>query len=95
MSVYVDPIFRWPTKIKCFQGGSCHLFADTVDELHKLAGEIGMKRSWFQNKPGFPHYDLTPQKRSIAVSRGAVEVTARQMVDLKRANRAKSAGGVA
>ena len=33
----VDEVRRWPTKIRRFQKGSCHLTADTLDELHALA----------------------------------------------------------
>lgn len=43
----------------------CHLWCDPGEEgeLHTVAGYIGLKLAWFQNKPGFPHYDLTPLKR--------------------------------
>ncbi len=39
----------------------CHLFADTLDELHAAARMLGLKRSWFQCQPTgrHPHYDLT------------------------------------
>lgn len=36
MTVYVDQIQNWPTTIACFRGGSCHLTADSLDELHEL-----------------------------------------------------------
>lgn len=26
--VYVDAVRKWPTKIRCFQAGSCHMFMD-------------------------------------------------------------------
>jgi hypothetical protein len=32
-----------------------------------------MKREWFQNKPCFPHYDLVPTRRAVAIRYGAVE----------------------
>lgn len=52
----------------------CHLWCDEGEELelHAFAARIGMKRAWFQNKPGFPHYDLTPNRRVAAVKLGAV-----------------------
>ncbi|HMN12797.1 MAG TPA: DUF4031 domain-containing protein [Bellilinea sp.] len=49
-------------------------------ELHEMADRIGMKRSWFQDKPGRPHYDLSPGKRALAVRNGAVEVTSTDLV---------------
>jgi uncharacterized protein DUF4031 len=64
--------FRWKV--------NCHLFSDSLDpaELHAMADAIGLKRSWFQTKPGqpwFDHYDLTEAKRALAVKRGATEVS--------------------
>jgi hypothetical protein len=83
--VYVDPLaeyggsatFRWKV--------SCHMYADTLHELHRMARAIGMKPSWFQDRPGFPHYDLVPARRAHAVQLGAIEHTRRQMVDMARA----------
>lgn len=88
MSVYVDPLmehggsstFRWKT--------SCHMYADTLDELHAMALVVGMKRSWFQDKPSMPHYDLVESRRRDAVRRGAVEHTKREMVAFMQARRA-------
>lgn len=37
-----------------------HLVADTLDELHKFANSIGIKRNYFHGlRKGHPHYDLT------------------------------------
>ena len=74
MTVYVDnerPVhtgahWRWPR--------SCHLFADTRAELELFAVRIGLKRAWLQDKPSFPHYDLSPGRRRAAVTAGAVEL---------------------
>lgn len=84
MSVYVDPLreyggsaaFRWKT--------SCHMYADTPEELHTMAARIGMRRSWFQNTRGFPHYDLVTARRAHAVRLGAVEQSLREMVNYSR-----------
>ena len=38
-----------------------------------MARKIGMKRAWFQAKPGFPHYDLVPTRRAAAIRAGAIE----------------------
>jgi hypothetical protein len=87
MSVYVDPLlehggsstFRW-TK-------SCHMYADTEKELHKMAKKIGLQPSWFQNKETLKHYDLTASKRFLAVQNGAKEHTLQEMVAFMRKQR--------
>lgn len=73
MSVYVDRIQWWPTRIRCFKEGSCHLWADTEDELHAFAKRLGLKRGWFQKHPRLDHYDLTPARRTKAIALGAIE----------------------
>ncbi|GGX74959.1 hypothetical protein GCM10011309_26440 [Litorimonas cladophorae] len=74
MSVYVDPA-KFP-----FRGYiMCHMIADSLDELHQMADLIGMERRWFQTPPkaSHPHYDIPEDKRSHAISLGAVEVCSR------------------
>jgi len=51
---------------------------------------MGMRRAWFQDKPGRPHhahYDLPERARAEAVANGAVEVTWRELVRLLRDRR--------
>lgn len=63
---------------------ACHLFCDrpeSLEELHKLAQQIGLRRSWFQSNSVLPHYDLTASKRSKAIKAGAN--TASQKVEVK------------
>jgi len=73
MSVYVDELrvavrsARWP------YSHSCHMIADSLEELHRMALSVGLKREWFQEGRN-PHYDLTPLKRMIAVNSGAIEL---------------------
>jgi hypothetical protein len=82
MSVYVDMLMNHGWKL----GPSCHMYADTLDELHAMAKRIGMRRDWFQDhKPSFPHYDLVASRRELAVHHGAIEHTRTQMVNFKRA----------
>lgn len=84
MSVYVDPLifhggsvrFRWPR--------SCHMYADSLDELHRMADAIGMRRAWFQNHPSHPHYDLVGTLRAKAVQLGAIEHSCEEMAAFKR-----------
>lgn len=77
MTVYVDEIRRWPHARPPFHRGSCHLTADTLEELHAFAKRIGMKREWFQDGR-VPHYDLTPGRRAEAKLAGAVFVSAKE-----------------
>lgn len=74
MSVYVDWLCRHGWVMRGRPVESCHLLADTLDELHAFAKKIGLKRSWFQNGSA-PHYDLTASRRSEAVRAGAIELT--------------------
>lgn len=64
----------------------CHMWCDAggEDELHTMASRLGLRRAWFQPKRGFPHYDLVPSKRILAVRFGVTEVA---LTDWLRAQR--------
>lgn len=64
----------------------CHMWADTLPELHKMAQAIGMDKAWFQPL-SFPHYDVSLSRRERALTLGAVEVDRRQGVAIRRAIR--------
>jgi len=66
----------------------CHLLADSIDELHEFAARLGLRRSWFQGSSRFPHYDLTVNKRLLAIRLGAQAVDARTAVVRARTLRA-------
>lgn len=55
-----------------------HMIADTVEELHRFAAKIGLKRSWFQDKLSGPHYDISMSKRRLAIFHGAREITMKE-----------------
>jgi hypothetical protein len=80
MAVYVDPLRDWGWHL----GPSCHLIADTNEELHEFAMLLGLKRQWFHKSVSGPHYDLTASKRSEAVLRGAIELETRPFVEKLR-----------
>jgi len=83
MPVYVDkPMHKYRRMIMC------HMLADTLDELHKMAKTIGIKRKWFQDHSNTPHYDICKSKRDLAVKSGAIEIDRRQTVALIRKLRA-------
>ena len=77
MAVYVDePIWEWRGR------RWCHLTADSPEELHELAARLGLRRRWFQSKPGQPwhdHYDLPEDVRDQAVACGARPLTIQEM----------------
>lgn len=92
MPVYVDKIFeadplvyQWrnPRARQAARWGTrwCHMWASSaedLEQLHEIAERIGLRRAYFQNKPRFPHYDLVPSKRALAIKEGAVEIELRE-----------------
>jgi hypothetical protein len=88
LSVYVDYAFaagewgRW--------SGGGHMQADTLGELHAFAHRLGLRREWFQSKPGRPendHYDLTRARRELAIELGAISEDRRAGTRRRRAIR--------
>ena len=75
MAVYVDRLVDYGWR----HGPSCHLIADSVDELIEFAVSMGMRAEWFQPKSS-PHFDLTADGRAAAVSNGAIELDNRAFV---------------
>ena len=93
MSVYVDEIFvlisndpraralgakhghRW-----------CHLWTDPGSEmeLHRVARALTLRGAWFQDKPGFPHYDLVAPRRELAIQQGAIPTDLRRWLEERR-----------
>ncbi len=52
-----------------------------------MADRLGLRRSWFQSKPGRPwhdHYDLTRSSRDLALRLGAIAVTRREAANRNR-----------
>jgi Protein of unknown function (DUF4031) len=81
VTVYLDD-WRQPAHLGPVDDHWSHLIADSEDELHDFAAGMGMRKAWFQDKPGRPHhahYDLPERARSEAVARGAVEITWREL----------------
>ena len=84
MAVYVDALrdYGW------WRGPSCHLIADSVDELMEFALAMGLRREWFQPK-STPHFDLTADTRAKAFEMGAIELDRRGLIRKVRELRAK------
>ena len=76
MTVYVDDIRTYDS------GPWCHMWCDgDINELHRMATRIGLKRDWFQQKDArFPHYDLRPTKRDAALRAGAEHMPLREWI---------------
>ena len=61
----------------------CHMWSEDVEALHDMARAIGIRMQWFQDRKSkrpFPHYDVCKSKRELAISKGAVEITSRDLV---------------
>lgn len=88
MTIYVDPLFTaYPQGSQAKRHGNewCHMITDgNLEELHKFAQSIGLKREWFQRN-AVPHYDLTPSKRALAVRKGAVEKGSKELTPIRHA----------
>ncbi len=84
MSVYVDRLKPSVKNKNWKYDKSCHMVADTLEELHEFAKGIKLLTSWFQNRLGMPHYDLTEGKRAEAIKAGAIEISDDQVVDRMR-----------
>lgn len=83
MAVYVDNM-----RAKFGRMVMCHMIADTDEELHRMARQIGVSRRWWQGPPKHrSHYDIALSKRALAVAAGAVEITWRQtaLMTMRRA----------
>lgn len=78
--IYVDPLMDCVPNEKWPHGMACHMFTDALSDnlepLHRFAESVGLKRDWFQQRPGkLPHYDLTAKMRTRAVLLGAMSLT--------------------
>lgn len=92
MSVYVDPPVAYEQEPNGYVGHSrkisrwSHMIADTLDELHTMAAKIGLRREWFQGD----HYDLVPAKRDLAIRYGAVAVSRKELISIRRVSKSPS-----
>jgi hypothetical protein len=92
LATYVDTPRSYPEAGLRFSE-FCHLLADSRDELHALADQLGVPRRFFQDHPWRWHYDLPAHRRPDAIELGAVEVTMHEVGALLRARKAAAADG--
>lgn len=57
-----------------------HMVADTEAELHEMAAKLGVARRHYQGD----HYDICTTKRWAAIRLGAVPVSTREIVRVRR-----------
>jgi hypothetical protein len=88
LTVYVDDAYIEAQLPGMRPAKWCHLTADTKGELHEFAERIGLRRSWFQDKPaGLWHYDVTKTVRARAVAAGAEQIGYMDSADFNRVYR--------
>ena len=70
MTVYVDDA------VTLWRGDRwAHLMADTLDELHAFAAQLGLRREKFQDKTSGAHYDVPAPVREDALRLGAIPIS--------------------
>lgn len=80
--IYVDEVQTY-SQCRLRYKRWCHMATDgDLEELHTMAAHLGLKRQWFQlSRSGrLPHYDLTPNKRALAIQLGAIAVESKELL---------------
>ena len=88
MACYVDTVRAYPTA-GLRHTRFCHLLADTREELHALAEELGVPSRFLQDHPWRWHHDLPEPLRDRAIALGAREITMHEVGALLKARRAE------
>jgi hypothetical protein len=86
MGTYVDTVRDYPDAGLRYTA-YCHLLADSRDELHRLADDLGMPRQIFQDHPWRWHYDLPAHLRGLAIQKGAESIEMHQVGAMLKARR--------
>lgn len=83
-AIYVDALTPCIPNRQWRWNQSAHLYCDPGNEeaLHTFARRLGLRRDWFQHKPGrLPHYDLNPTRYRAALSAGALSTSREHIVE--------------
>lgn len=78
--VYLDSLRLQGMKYRGKSVRTCHMLADSKEELIAFAKKIGMKESWLHKD----HFDLMEGKRKLAIEEGAVELDRRKFSEVFR-----------
>lgn len=57
-----------------------HMVADSLEELHAFAINIGIKPHFYHRSKTAPHYDITSEQHAVALTNGAVLVDSREVL---------------
>ncbi|MCI0336189.1 MAG: DUF4031 domain-containing protein [Acidobacteria bacterium] len=81
MAILIDSFYNGARGPMRFRHRRCgHLVSDSsLEELHEFAECLGLRREWLQVK-SIPHYDLTGEVYGLALERGAILVSSREIV---------------
>ena len=83
--IFVDQLTKTKPSQSWPYGDSCHLTAESEEELHQFAtATLGMKREWARVVGWTTYYQLTRNKREMALRAGAEERTPTNAVKLFR-----------
>lgn len=89
--IYIDDTLRpaaGRNGRRVVRGRWSHLWADTSQELHEFAAQLGLKHAWVQ-KPAtvFEHYVITAGKRAQALELGAIPISDDEYSELTQCRR--------
>lgn len=85
MAVYIDSYNASFGRMKM-----CHMIADTKDELLQMCDKIGVSRKWIQHEGKWDeHFDICQSKKKLAILNGAIEITAKELVQKSMLRRQK------
>ena len=79
MAVYVDDMYLYEMG-RFGRMKMSHMVADTDEELHTFAKQIGISKRWWQSSEttSGSHYDICLSKRKQAISLGAIPITLKE-----------------
>lgn len=60
----------------------------SVENLHEMARQLGIKRCWFHNHQDHPHYDI-PKRRIEEISSRVEVVSSREILRIVQAAKIK------
>lgn len=62
------------------------MVADSIDELHRFAVSVQLKRHWYDSNDKHPHYDVPQWCFQRCVDAGAVVVDVRRVLAVAKAS---------
>ena len=53
----------------------------SVDNLHRMASDLGIKRCWYHRGSIFPHYDI-PKRSIVEIQEKCIVIAARELLEI-------------